>query len=133
LASLWNNARYLSTSGTCSSQKWEAVNSVIGQKRNKWQRIAPHGVGFAVYFLSASVFDSLAGGSPLGLWSPSVDFAGQTLKTGHFLQPTAMATGQSVMGTPRFVCILYLFMPLGGATLSIVSPDHLFGTPFSGE
>ena len=89
--------------------------------------------GFAVYFRSASVFDSLAGGSPLGLWSPSVDFAGQTLNTGHFLQPTAMATGQSVIGTPRIVCILCLLMPLGGATLSIVRPNHLFGTAFSGE
>ena len=62
--------------------------------------------GFAVYFRSASDFDLLAGGLSLGLWSPSVDFAGQTLNTGHFLQPTAIATGQSVMGTPWIVCIL---------------------------
>jgi hypothetical protein len=29
------------------------------------------------------------------------DFNGQTEKTGHFLQPTAMATGQSVMMIPN--------------------------------
>jgi hypothetical protein len=33
-----------------------------------------------------------------------VDFAGQTLNTGHFLQPTAIATGHSVMKTPWTVC-----------------------------
>ena len=89
--------------------------------------------GLAVYFRLASDFGSLAGGSLLGLWSPSVDFAGQTLNTGHFLQPMAMATGQSVMGTPRIVCILRLFIPFGGATIFIIRLDHFFGTPFSGE
>ena len=108
--------------------------AAVGQQRNVLIQEKPCTVtGFAVYFRSASVFDSLAGGSPLGLWSPSVDFAGQTLNTGHFLQPTAMATGQSVIGTPRIVCILYLLMPLCGAMLSIVRPNHLFGTAFSGE
>lgn len=63
-------------------------------------------VGLAVYLRSLPVFDSPAGGSPLGLWSPSVDFAGQTLNTGHFLQPTAIATGHSVMETPWTVCPL---------------------------
>jgi len=33
-------------------------------------------------------------------WSPMIDLAGQTENIGHFLQPTAMATGQSVMVFP---------------------------------
>jgi hypothetical protein len=32
-----------------------------------------------------------------GAWSPIMLLAGQIEKTGHFLQPTAIATGQSVM------------------------------------
>ena len=34
-------------------------------------------------------------------WSPKVLVSGQILKAGHFLQPTAMAMGQMVMGRPR--------------------------------
>jgi hypothetical protein len=33
--------------------------------------------------------------------SPIADFKGQTEKTGHFLQPTAIAIGQSVMAIPN--------------------------------
>jgi hypothetical protein len=39
-----------------------------------------------------SFLDSEAAG-----WSPIRLFAGQTAKIGHFLQPTAMATGQRVI------------------------------------
>jgi hypothetical protein len=54
-----------------------------------------------------------------------VDFAGQTLNMGHFLQPTAMATGQSVMGTPRIVCILCLLMPLRRGDVLYRTPEPL--------
>jgi hypothetical protein len=41
----------------------------------------------------------LAGGFATGggFWSPSVVFSGQIENAGHFLQPTAMATGHSTM------------------------------------
>jgi len=45
-------------------------------------------------------------------WSPIRLFAGQTLKIGHFLQPTARATGHSVIsGSPdrnqcKFITIM---------------------------
>jgi hypothetical protein len=35
------------------------------------------------------------------LWSPIMDLAGQSLKTAHFWQPTAIATGHKVMISPR--------------------------------
>jgi hypothetical protein len=37
-----------------------------------------------------------AGGGD-GFWSPITVFNGQTENAGHFLQPTAMAMGQSTM------------------------------------
>jgi len=77
--------------------------------------------GLAVY-LRLSPPDSLAGGSALGLWSPSVDLAGQTLNTGHFLQPTAIATGQSVMDTPWTVCPFCLITPLRQGDVSHRTP-----------
>ena len=85
-------------------QRYEARQWRDNQRDGKPVRWPVKLERLAVYLRPSSVFDSLAGGSPLGLWSPSVDLAGQTLNTGHFLQPTAMATGQSVMGTPRTVC-----------------------------
>jgi hypothetical protein len=33
-------------------------------------------------------------------WSPMTPFSGQTLNTGHFWQPTVMATGQMTMVFP---------------------------------
>jgi len=49
---------------------------------------------------------------PLGGWSPISDLAGQTANTGHFLHPTAMATGQSVMVFPQKegACSVAIFM-----------------------
>ena len=45
--------------------------------------------------------DLLAGGSAasadFGGWSPRIRVAGQIANTGHFLQPTAMAMGHTVM------------------------------------
>jgi hypothetical protein len=76
-------------------------------KRN-WESKKPRTVaGLVAYLRSSLVFDFPACGSPLGLWSPSVDFAGQTPNTGHFLQPTAIATGHSVMETPWTVCPIF--------------------------
>jgi hypothetical protein len=40
-----------------------------------------------------------AGAGAAGM-SPITPLSGQILKTGHFLQPTAMAIGQRVMGIP---------------------------------
>jgi hypothetical protein len=39
-----------------------------------------------------------AGLSLLAGWSPITDLRGQTLKTGHLAQPTAIAMGQIFMG-----------------------------------
>jgi hypothetical protein len=44
--------------------------------------------------------ESLAEASFSFFWSPIIDLAGQNEKMGHFLQPVAIATGQSIMTSP---------------------------------
>jgi len=57
-------------------------------------------VEFALCYLDFGAPESLpafsAGAPPEG-WSPRIDFAGQMENTGHFLHPTAIAIGQTVM------------------------------------
>jgi hypothetical protein len=51
------------------------------------------------YFFAAVFFAgaALSAGFSSATWSPSMLLAGQTEKTGHFLQPATMAIGQTVM------------------------------------
>ena len=52
--------------------------------------------GFLPPLFIGRVCGFLSSATP-GLQSPMIPFTGQTAKIGHFLQPTAIAMGQSVM------------------------------------
>jgi hypothetical protein len=59
---------------------------------------ATFALGFvAAAFFAAAFFTGCSNFTTSGLKSPITPFTGHILKIGHFLQPTAMATGQTVM------------------------------------